>query len=878
MTTSYASALDDLYSLHTEAEAWSADEIKLEVATSFSDDTPVAINLSKTIGHTKNVPSATKRNDGTCFWLFSNWNENNKVFRSKFIHPVFVQACHASGFIIHAEYEPAYNCIVFSCEMGKYHDEERNKAYRDSRPRDNVKKPDKPPVPRKRRPFRPVKPSPKTAHNDSDDNEEGKKECKKVCPFKFRVYWDTVRMRWFLPVKQRGSIHHCDHLQETPEFLRYQSRHASSNELQISKDALESHISATATASLFARRTGVYMDWHQLQYLKQKQKKKSIGSESYDVTPVDRLIADLEKDPKTSFVVLYGEFTSGLLTIKKRTKHMNNAATVTDVKEKLKDSTDSAEQFACDYRNRCNLTHSKTGQIVLAIAWTNEEARRKFDMYPEFLGGDDTEDTNSEERPLYTLCGKDNMNESFGHTWAFMPSKSRWVYSWIFSMLPVLHPGSALSRVEQFIMDACPQETAAGQAICGGGVEMHKVLPKAHLRHCAWHKINRNFTEDSTYKAILTSARTRSVESSIEVDVLVNWLWYFIKHYESLEEVEFSMTLLNKYLNEGQKDHYGQLKDDVRVAIRQFITKSFQFNGSMLFEATFSEFMTMGNCTTSINEAEHHAYKIHAAGPRPQHDIAEAARRINQMNEEKEVRKSTKVAKAMKSNYGKASDREERDNLLSEFCNNHLSNEHDKAKQYCTYMASKNVFYVKRKPQMNTSTNIDENLELSLTICKDLFNERDEDLSEAKGNKNKKKIRDNWDKKFSLGKKGIDEYKVILLKVLQDIIPRFERTRTVKLSESTNKAGDIEIVITCDCRMKVKWGTACRHIYAIIKRYPSVQDAKVRWLVSYSYYYGRNDQISAKLVEIRDNCGYQGVPLSQSELNAIEMRISTGFL
>ena len=109
MTTSYASALDDLYSLHTKAEAWSADEIILEVATSFLDDTPVAINLSKTIGHKKNVPSAKKRNDGSCFWLFSKWNENNKEFRSKFIHPVFVQACHASVFIIHAEYDPADN-------------------------------------------------------------------------------------------------------------------------------------------------------------------------------------------------------------------------------------------------------------------------------------------------------------------------------------------------------------------------------------------------------------------------------------------------------------------------------------------------------------------------------------------------------------------------------------------------------------------------------------------------------------------------------------------------------------------------------------------------------------------------------------------------
>ena len=123
------------------------------------------------------------------------------------------------------------------------------------------------------------------------------------------------RKRWFLPLKQRGSIHHCDHLQENPLFLRYQSRFASNEELQISKDALESHIPSTATASLFAKRTGTYMDWHQFQYLKMKQQAESIGTDA--VTPVDRLIASLENDPKTSFVVLYGEFTSGLLLSRK---------------------------------------------------------------------------------------------------------------------------------------------------------------------------------------------------------------------------------------------------------------------------------------------------------------------------------------------------------------------------------------------------------------------------------------------------------------------------------------------------------------------------------------------------------------------------------
>ena len=98
--------------------------------------------------------------------------------------------------------------------------------------------------------------------------------------------------------------------------------------------------------------------------------------------------------------------------------------------------------------------------MLLAIAWTNDEARRKLDMYPEFMGGDDTEETNSEDRPLYTLMGKDNNNLSFGHTWCFMPSKAMWVFRWIFEhAVPLLHPGTAMKRVEVIASDADAQET-----------------------------------------------------------------------------------------------------------------------------------------------------------------------------------------------------------------------------------------------------------------------------------------------------------------------------------------------------------------------------------------------------------------------------------
>ncbi|EJK65507.1 hypothetical protein THAOC_13618, partial [Thalassiosira oceanica] len=75
---------------------------------------------------------------------------------------------------------------------------------------------------------------------------------------------------------------------------------------------------------------------------------------------------------------------------------------------------------------------------------------------------DDTEKTNSEDRPLYTILGQDSNNRSFPHTWCFMPSKAQWAYQWIWgTAVPALHPGSVLSRVMLINCDADPQETRA---------------------------------------------------------------------------------------------------------------------------------------------------------------------------------------------------------------------------------------------------------------------------------------------------------------------------------------------------------------------------------------------------------------------------------
>ena len=170
----------------------------------------------------------------------------------------------------------------------------------------------------------------------------------------------------------------------------------------------------------------------------------------YDLTAADRAIALLQNNPKVSYTTLNGDRKSGLITLKQKRKGINNSITVEDLGRQLKDDAERPEDVvqtelgqdevasshtatSSGKRDIPNNLHLKNGQVLLALAWTTDDSRRKFDMFPEIVFGDATEETNSEERPLYTLCGKDNMNKSFAHTWCLLPSNARWAYSWFFS-------------------------------------------------------------------------------------------------------------------------------------------------------------------------------------------------------------------------------------------------------------------------------------------------------------------------------------------------------------------------------------------------------------------------------------------------------------
>ncbi len=111
--------------------------------------------------------------------------------------------------------------------------------------------------------------------------------------------------------------------------------------------------------------------------------------------------------------------------------------------------------------------------------------------------------------------------------------------------------------------------------------------------------------------------------------------WKPVKHYETKEEATLSMHLLSCYLSEKQETHVGSINEDLRIAICDFLTKSFTVKEHKLYKHKFSNIMSMGNTNTVVHDAEHQVYKKHSQGIQPQHNVAESRKCIDKINLDK---------------------------------------------------------------------------------------------------------------------------------------------------------------------------------------------------------------------------------------------------
>ena len=246
------------------------------------------------------------------------------------------------------------------------------------------------------------------------------------------------------------------------------------------------------------------------------------------------LLARLESDPQFTYTVLYGQYDSGLLKVYKKKKDKDGSQPREEVDHNEMSwnpqDGDTVQTYADKVRDSLSITGSSC--ILLAVAWTTNTAQRLLELFPEFQCTDVTMGTNAERRPLIISCGKDGNNEAFSHTWAFLPSQSRWVFQWYFSYaFPALHRPSVLGRNRIHLTDQDPQEV-------GALLESQRLwFKKAKQRICSFHKVDRNFVSSSEYKSIIAKNDEKPTRA-IELRMIVSWMYMFIKDYETKTEAD----------------------------------------------------------------------------------------------------------------------------------------------------------------------------------------------------------------------------------------------------------------------------------------------------------------------------------------------------
>ena len=892
MANTVAEVLNDVALRRQELEEWDSGEMIIPVSTSLTDHTLLMINFTDTLGHRKHVPRADKRNDTNCYWLQRDLNDHLEITRVQKIIPLFVNAASKAGFKIRGSWEERNDKIVFTCHRSRRNDERLNQCYaKKRRPTQQLKKPHNQPHKRVRKSQRPTKLT-QVQKDDLELQEEWEDSDFITCKFAFHVFWDNQKSRWFIPKQQSGCKRHTGHLYIDHPLIRMQSRHAlPSEELCVAESSVGSDITPRQTAAMLQNCTGVNLDVRQLEYIRSRSERAAFLG-SGQCSPADKLSAFFLQSG-VSHISLYAEYNSQLLTIKRKARcSKSGTIDVTSFDEDLGDQTETPEMFASSLSGtmRDNLTDSSTGELLLLSMWTEDSWRRKFDMHPELICVDDTEGTNAEERPLHDWCAKDGENKIFPVMCAYLPSKAQWAYTFICRGAAVLFPGTALERVIKINSDADKQESRAIHSAIGSNNKRYSVkntnrdqitvaiptykkrppvlpslfsvltsassnavLPNAQHGWCGFHKINRNFTHHVDFKSILDAEKDKDIFGRLEIDILVRWMWYFIKYYKSMEEVEVSAFMFNFYMTEeDQSEHITVLKSATRSKIVEFACKSFFVHSDMLFESCFNG-MTMDEVTTSINEAWHRATKRVAGGPRPNHDIGTAAKKIHNLTEQNERSKAKAAAFAVTSAPAKSEDRKLYVRTLTSYCNKKLLKERNHSKYNEIFRCSENEWYVKRNYDSYPTT-ADDDLAKAMQYCINMIDTMCTQIEESEHRIEMKTIHELKEKLLGIGKGNLPQYRKISNNAMMYVIPRWERTHILRIEEQSNG----EYVLTCDndedsppCRW-CKHGQACSHMYTLLNRPSNVQDAHVRWHTAYSHFYGRDDVLTRHFINLRD--------------------------
>jgi MULE transposase domain/SWIM zinc finger len=445
------------------------------------------------------------------------------------------------------------------------------------------------------------------------------------CPFLLPIYSDE---QGFYIKGGNGCPLHCYHHRLNPSLPRScPSRLLLPDDRQFINDANKARAGHTANRNLFYVRGGIFLSVDQCRKICDTNSKSSGNDEDYDVSKVFK---DFFEETKANCFFLYHK-QSGLSS----ELHDGASRQVTTI---------SLDPTSCNFsdedmrrtqlyatKSRCGLGIQATQDLMLALAWILPWERRQFGLFPFVIHLDSTNATNREQRPLFTITGRDSHGKQYTVLRALIPNECSWIFKWLFqTVMPQLLGQSALNRVVLAITYGDYNEiTQLDDAI-------RRCIPNAVRGRCIWHIIDRGMLNARYYPAFHTRQRKGNEDftryESLKFMVR-RWIWSWAENYcETEDEFQLSKALFCVYMKKKEVglmlDPTGKSSDDAVEMVLYFLRSHVEPHEQHFAFHLRRNILAFEANSNSAHEGTNHGLKAHSSATNPQQSIHETAKTL----------------------------------------------------------------------------------------------------------------------------------------------------------------------------------------------------------------------------------------------------------
>lgn len=400
-------------------------------------------------------------------------------------------------------------------------------------------------------------------------------KCEK-CPFNFQVAHDTVG---FYIIPGSGSNIHTDHLVVHSNTAFIPDRCIVVPKDSVAQKVADAGVSSDIVGAVLHSDTQETMNRQAIHYHTNKNRKKkgSDGRPQNSKDETDQIFELLEENEipyialasnsvcdAESLNLVYNAHNSDITGAYGSDNQDHNYTTPPSA-----DGIDDAKNYIKTKWNILGLNDLQ--QLMVAFAYTTPLQQRMFEIHPEVICIDTTQETNNEDRPLLTISGMDNNGKMFPILKAFLPHERGWIFHWIMCVvMPKLFSKEAIEGVKLIISDGDAQEIAAiDEAI-------DKFFINAIRQRCGWHIIDKGW-ERRGPKSPGENDDVAFKEFAEQKQILRKWLYSWCKpQVETEGEFKISFFILMKYIgSEELKDRLGeQFVSEISTFIRDYMQPS----------------------------------------------------------------------------------------------------------------------------------------------------------------------------------------------------------------------------------------------------------------------------------------------------------------